>query len=174
VLTIGRLVYPDTGAAVQEPRVEIVEHYAWRGEQHELLVPRIIDLLRDVWRVHRVTVDATGLGETCWRLIAQALGTTRVDGVKFTSASKSELGFDLLGAINGVRLKCYRGDGSREHGEFWRQAELARAAYRANETMNFFVEPAEGHDDYLVSAALLVRASRGERRRVASGRVREG
>ncbi len=38
--------------------------------------------------------------------------------------------------------------------------------------MNFFVEPADGHDDYLMSAALLVRASLGQKRRVATGRVR--
>ena len=33
--------------------------------------------------------------------------------------------------------------------------------------MNFFVDPSEGHDDYIVSAALAVRAS--QRRRAAHG-----
>ena len=92
--------------------------------------------------------------------------------MKFTAESKSQLGFGMLAAINGGRLKAYRGDGSPEHREFWRQAELARVAYRANRTMNFFVDPADGHDDYLMSAALLVRASAGQKRRVATGRVR--
>jgi len=172
VLTIGRLVYPPSDALVQEPRVEIVEHVAWTGEPHEALLPRLIDLLRDVWRVRRVAVDATGIGETAARLLAQALGVRRVEAVKFTQPAKSQLGFDLLAAINGGRLKAYRGDGSAESRECWRQAELARVAYRANETMNFWVEPAEGHDDYVMSAALLVRASLSQRPRRASGRVR--
>ncbi len=172
VLTIGRLVYPAADAIVAEPRIEIVEHYAWTGVAHEQLLPQIIDLLRDVWRVQRVAVDATGLGETASRLIALALGSARVEPVRFTSESKSRLGFALIAAANGGRLKMYRGDGSGEHREFWRQAEQAQAAYRANSTMNFFVEESDGHDDYLVSAALLVRAGEGQRRRSATGRVR--
>ncbi len=172
VLTIGRLVYPASDALVAEPRVEVVEHIAWTGEPHEQLLPRLVDLLRNVWRVARVAVDATGLGETTAALLAQALGETRVERVKFTAESKSQLGFGLLAAINGGRLKAYRGDGSPEHREFHRQAELARVAYRANRTMNFFVDPADGHDDYLASAALLVRASLGQQRRVAMGRMR--
>ena len=172
VLTIGRLIYAESAALVTEPRLEIVEHYCWTGEPHEALLPRLIDLLKSVWRVHRVAVDATGLGETAARLLASSLGEGRVDAVKFTSESKSKLGFGLLAAINGGRLKSYASDGSVEHRQFWRQAELARVAYRANSTMNFFVDAAEGHDDYLVSAALLVKASEAQQRRAAVGRVR--
>ncbi len=172
VLTIGRLVYPPHDALVQGPRVEIVEHCAWTGEPHETILPRILDLLRGVWKVARVAVDATGLGETAARLIMQALGASRVDAVKFTSASKSQLGFDLLAAVNGGRLKAYRADGSPEGREFWRQCDLARAAYRANRTLNFFLDPADGHDDYLISAALLVHAARDQHPRRATGRLR--
>jgi hypothetical protein len=172
VLTIGRLVYPASGALVQEPTVEIVEHYAWTGAPHETLLPQIIDLLRGVWKVGRVAVDATGLGETAARLIAQALGSHRVQAVKFTAASKSELGFDLLASANGGRLKMYHGDDSAEHREFSRQCELARGEYRANGTLAFFVDPSDGHDDYLISAALVVHASRDMQRRVATGSVR--
>ena len=172
VLTIGRVLHPDHAAIVQAPRIEIVQHYTWTGTPHEMLLPGVIDLLRDIWRVRRVTVDATGLGETAARLIAVALGGSRVDQLKFTAASKSDLGFELLAAINGARLKLYRGDGSPEYAEFQRQAERARVTYRANRTVNFYVDEREGHDDYVVSAALLVRASQGAERRAASGRVR--
>jgi hypothetical protein len=170
VLTIGRVVYPSPAALVTEPRVEIVEQYAWTGEPHETLLPRLIDLLKSVWRVHRVAVDATGLGETIGRLLDAAIGRHVVVPVKFSAERKSQLGFDLLAAVNGGRLKAYEGDDSPEHREFWRQVELARADYRANRTMNFYVEPAEGHDDYLVSAALAVHASLGRTQRVAVGR----
>jgi hypothetical protein len=39
--------------------------------------------------------------------------------------------------------------------------------------MNFFVEPADGHDDYLVSAALAVEAAKDieTRPRIARGRI---
>jgi hypothetical protein len=171
-LTIGRLVHDPTLAWSTEPRVDLVEHIAWDGEPHERLLPRLLDLLRDTWRVERVAVDATGLGETIARLLAAALGPSRVAGVKFSTESKSKLGFDLIAAVNGGRLKAYRADGSPEHREFWRQAELARVAYRANRSMNFFVDPSDGHDDYVVSAALAVHASLGSSRRAATGRVR--
>jgi hypothetical protein len=173
VLTIGRVVFPDASALVQAPRVEIVEHYAWTGESHHALLPQLISLLRR-WRCERVAIDATGIGETVSRLIAQVLGESKVDAVKFTMASKSELGFELIAAVNGGRLRMYGADGSAEYRAFWQQATLARATYRANGTMGFECDPAECHDDYLVSAALLVRASKAQQRRAAVGRVRTG
>ncbi|MEX0749435.1 MAG: hypothetical protein WD359_01385, partial [Dehalococcoidia bacterium] len=171
VLTIGRVVFADASALVQEPRVEIVEHYCWTGVPHDALLPQLIDLLRR-WRVNRVAVDATGLGETAARVVAAALGESRVEALKFTAASKSALGFDLIAAVNGARVKMYAADGSSECSEFWRQASLARVAYRSNGTMNFYCDAEECHDDYLVSAALLVRAAKTQTRRAALGRGR--
>jgi len=173
VLTLGRLVYPDLAALVQEPRVEIVEHYAWTGVQHDALLPQIVDLLRR-WDARRIAIDATGLGQTASRIIAAALGESRIDALTFSAPGKSDLGFELLAAVNGARLKMYAADGSGECAEFWRQVSLARVAYRANRTMNFFCDASECHDDYLVSAALLVRAAKTQRRRAAVGRVRGG
>ena len=60
---------------------------------------------------------------------------------KFTAASKSRLGFALLAAVNGGCLKAYSPDGSSEHRAFWREIELARVAYRPNQTMNL-LQPA--------------------------------
>jgi hypothetical protein len=54
------------------------------------------------------------------------------------------------------------------------QLERARVEYRANRSMNFFVDPAEGHDDYLVSLSLAVHAARGAVRRAAIGRRTPG
>ena len=94
--------------------------------------------------------------------------------MRFTQESKSRLGYGLLAATNGGRLKLYAGDGSIEHRHCLRELELARATYRANRTMNFFVEPADGHDDYLMSLALLVEAGADAAPRTARGRIREG
>jgi hypothetical protein len=173
VLTIGRLVFPPSDALVQEPRLEIVEHYCFQGERHDLLHERLVDLLGHVWRVRRVAVDATGLGETVARFLATALRPGVVLPVRFSSESKSRLGYQLLAAVNGGRLKVYAQDGSLEYRCFWQEMERARAAYRPSRTMNFFVEPSQGHDDYLMSLALLVEAARDVRPRAARGRLRE-
>jgi len=67
----------------------------------------------------------------------------------------------------------FAADGSPEYAEFWREMELARATYRPNQTMNFFVEPSQGHDDYVVSLSLAVEAAREMqlRPRIARGRI---
>jgi len=38
--------------------------------------------------------------------------------------------------------------------------EKAKSQYRPSQTMNFFVEPAQGHDDFLMSLALVVEAAK--------------
>jgi len=173
VLTIARVVPPANDAIVQEPRLEVVEHLAVTGAAHDMLLGRLADLLDRMWRVARVAVDATGLGETLCRLLAQALGEDRVRAFRFSAESKSRLGYALIAAVNGGRLRMYAADGSAEYRSFWREMEAARVAYRPNQTMNFFVAPSEGHDDYLMSLALTVEASRDlpMRPRVARGRM---
>jgi len=159
VLTIARAVLPASDALVQEPRLDVVEHLAAVGEPHEALFVQLVDLLREVWHVRRLALDATGLGETLARLLVRALGPQVVRPLRFTAESKSRLGYGLLAAVNGGRLKMYTADRSAEYAEFWRQMELARVAYRPSRTMNFFVEPSQGHDDYLMSLALVVEAA---------------
>ncbi len=168
VLTIARAVFI-ADALVQEPRLEVVEHYVWRGEPHDALFRRLADLLREVWQVRRLAVDATGLGETMARLLTATLGSHVVLPVKFTAEAKSRLGYGLLAATNGGRLKLYEADGSLEYRHCRQELELARVAYRANRTMNFFVDPSDGHDDYLMSLALLVEAGSDAAPRVARG-----
>lgn len=50
--------------------------------------------------------------------------------------------------------------------------ELAQSHFRRNQTMNFSVTEGEGHDDFLMSLALLVEAAQYTPRS-ARGRVRE-
>jgi hypothetical protein len=90
--------------------------------------------------------------------LRKALGS-RVHGLKFTPQSKSELGFNLLAALNSGRLKVFAGDGSMEYRELMVEMEKARVHYRANQTMHFYVDPAEGHDDLLMALALAVEAA---------------
>lgn len=167
VLTIARV--RDHGGGL--PAVEVVEQQAWRGEATDTIVGTLADRLRNVWRVRRLAVDATGLGAPIADLLTRRLPAGRVDPVVFSTARKSQLGFGLLAAAHSGRLKLYRADGSAEAAECRRQLELARAAYRDERTMQFHVDPADGHDDYLMSLALAVDAARhGGGSRTARGR----
>ncbi len=88
----------------------------------------------------------------------------------FTAQSKSRLAFDLLAAVNSGRVKMYAADGSPEFQEFCVQRDQAMGHLRANQTMNFYVDPGQGHDDFLMSLALLVKASEYQPRS-ARGRI---
>ena len=168
VLTIGEL---DFSAEGPEPRIRVIQHYRWTGEPQHTLTPSLVDLLRNVWRCRRVVVDATGLGAGVASFLGKALGSI-VEPFVFTSPSKSRLGFELLAAVNTGRLKAYAADGSPEHQAFWSEVDLAQVRYRPNQTMDFSVDAAQGHDDFLMSLALLVKA--GEYLpRTARGRVGE-
>jgi hypothetical protein len=113
-------------------------------------------------------VDATGLGEPVAAFLTRALGS-RVDAVKLTSATKSGLGYGLLAAVNRGRLRLFS-DASAELRECRRQLERCRASYRPNETLNFYVDPRDGHDDYVMSLALTVAAAGMGAPRRAQGR----
>jgi hypothetical protein len=158
VVTIGELDFSLCSDTMSEPAIRIVEHFWWTGRKHTELYPQMVDILKNVWRCRRVVVDATGIGQPVSSFLRKSLGS-RVTPYAFSVQSKSQLGFKLLSAVNSGRLKMYRGDGSPEYREFWLELERARSQYRPNQTMNFYVDPARGHDDFLMSLALLVEAA---------------
>ena len=151
------------------PLIKVVEHYSWKGKKHAELYPQLVDLLKNVWHCKRVVVDSTGVGEPVAAFLKQALGR-RVVPFKFTARSKSELGFNLLSAVNSGELKIYAGDGSPEYQEMWFELDKAKSFYRPSQTMNFYVDPSEGHDDFLMSLALLVEAAGLYEPRTARGK----
>ncbi|MEE9324176.1 MAG: hypothetical protein V3U90_01285 [Dehalococcoidia bacterium] len=173
VVTIGQLDFSICDEVIREPRMKVVEHYWWTGRPHPSLYSQLVDILRNVWHCKRVVVDSTGVGEGVTSFLGKALGSSIVVPFQFTASSKSRLGFELLAAINSGRVKMYAPDSSEECQEFWRQVEKAQSFYRPNQTMNFYVGPKEGHDDFLMSLALLVEASHYTPR-TAQGRFREG
>ena len=181
VVTIGELDFTPLAAAgwadprlkTQGPGLKVVEHYRWTGKKHAELYPQLVDILKNVWKCKRIVVDSTGVGQPVASFLKGALGS-RVEPFTFSTPSKSELGFGLLAAINSGRLKMYRGDGSDEFKEFWFEMERAKSQYRPSQTMNFYVDPGEGHDDFLMSLALLARAVAGYQPRGAKGGTRHG
>jgi hypothetical protein len=174
VITIGELDFSGRSIGPEGepfiPSVKVVEHYVWTGERHSALYSRILDILKNVWHCRQIVVDSTGIGQPVASFLKAALGSRIVPFV-FSAPSKSELGFDLLAAVNSGKLKMYRSDNSPQYREFWSEMDKAKSPYRANRTLNFFVDPADGNDDYLMSLALLVRASQDCAPRSAHGNL---
>ena len=154
VVTIGELDFSICDGVQKQPRIKVVEHYRWIGKKHTALYHKLVDILKEVWKCRRVAVDATGIGQPVASFLKKSLGS-RVEPFTFNQRSKSELGFGLLAAINSGRLKMYAGDGSAQYRQFWLEMERAKSRFRPSQTMNFYVDPAEGHDDFLMSLALL-------------------
>ena len=155
-----------------QPVLKVVEQYQWTGTPHSQLYTQMADILRIVWNCGRIVVDATGIGQPVASFLRKELGS-RVIPFVITTKSKSDMGFELLSFVNSGRLKLYAQDGSREYKETLFELERARVRYRPNQTMNFYVDPQEGHDDFLVSLALVVQAARGLVPREAKGWLRE-
>lgn len=167
VVTIGEI--SASSLSKNEPEIKIVEHYWWTGKKHTELYAKLADILGRVWKCRRITVDSTGIGQTVASFLRAELGS-KVIPFTFTAQSKTKLGFDLLAAVNSGNLKMYEADNSPECREFWLQIEKARYHMRSNQTMSFDVNPAEGHDDFLMSLALLVHAGKNIKIRGAKGR----
>ncbi len=139
--------------------IRLVNHYEWVGLDYREQYQRLRDLLRAVWQCARVVIDASGIGAGLAAWLKEALGENTVESLTFTRQKKSQLGWNLLAAVNTGRLKMYADDGSPESRHFWDELRQARSAHLSNQQLNFFVPDGEGHDDYLISAALCVQAA---------------
>ncbi len=170
VITVAELDWSTISDLVLEPRLRVVEHYYWTGRKHRDQYAQMLDLLRNLWSCRKVVVDATGVGAGVAGFLASALGRQMVVPFVFSAPSKSRLAYDFLGAVNAGRFKLYREDGSPESREFWQQMEQARYTVGTNQTMDFYVPPDRGHDDFLISAALAVQAAGMAGIRRATGR----
>jgi len=162
VVTIAELDYTTVNNLVQEPICTVVEHYYWTGRKHRDLYSTLLDILRTVWGCQRVAVDASGVGAGVASFLQSALGEHVVEQFVFTTPSKSRLGYNLLSAVNGGRLKIYTQNADHDTiTECWRQLKAARYDMRAQQTMNFYVDEKDGHDDFLMSLALCAHAAQG-------------
>ncbi|MCD6599934.1 MAG: hypothetical protein J7L19_05155 [Dehalococcoidia bacterium] len=171
VITIAQVdTSQRSSASLAEPKLNIVEQYQWTGTPHSQLYPQIVDALKK-WNCQRIVVDATGIGQPVASFLRKELGS-RVKPFVFTQKSKSDMGFEVLSFANSSRIKLYRQDGSNEYREMMFQLERSRAQYRPNQTMNFYVDQSEGHDDFLMSLALTVEAARDFSPRTAKGNTR--
>lgn len=166
VLTIARARFNGRGRQ-DEADVQIVTQYAWQGLDHDAARGEVLRLLRH-WRATHVTVDATGIGEPLATYLSAQLGARTVEPFKFSQASKSQLGFDLLAAINTGALRIWQPDGP-DHAALLSQARLCRREL-TNGKLRWYVDPKDGHDDRLISVALALRAAHRGKPRIAQQR----
>lgn len=95
----------------------------------------------------------------------------RVEAFVFSGPSKSELGYGLLAAVRGGRLRLYADDGTADARAC--RAELAACRARFSGPALRWAAPPGTHDDYAVSLALCLRAASSlAPPRVAVGRRR--
>ena len=152
VLTIGRVHTNE----LDLPCLEVVQQQQWTGKPHLEQYAATLALMES-WNVRCLVVDATGLGEGLASLLVERLGEERVRLFRFSQPSKSSLTYQLLGMINTGRVKLYTSEHAPHalYEECWRQLRLARYHLPAPDVITMYVDPADGHDDFLISLALL-------------------
>ncbi len=152
-LTVVEIV-PGRGGAL--PHYRVVDRRLWTGTRHITLHAAIVDLARTVWRARRIVIDATGVGAGLASWLTAALPGLVTPWV-FTAPSKSDLGWRLLAAIDGGRLKDYADDGTEETRLFWRQLDACEYEVRPGpgKLLAWGVDDPRVHDDLLLSLALV-------------------
>lgn len=114
------------------------------------------------WSARWLVVDATGVGAGLASFL-EARWSERVVRFEFSSASKSDLGWDFVGVIETGRFKDHADDQSAEYRQFWYEVDKCqyevldgpgqRLRWGVTEPPAYDGLVARGHDDLLISAA---------------------
>jgi hypothetical protein len=165
------------------PVYRVVDRRRWLGTKHTVLRDTLADLARHVWQAERVVIDATGIGAGLASFLAERLQDRSegrpipVDRFIFSQQSKSQLGWDFVGLIETGRYREYVDPapvGSAERAEtdaFWAELKGIGFAVAAGPGQAMCWGAAgRGHDDLVMSAALVARLEGTDwRRRIAVG-----
>lgn len=162
VLTVARIEYGDA----EFPRVELVKHLSWQANWDDIYAE--IRPWHDFYDLRRICVDATGLGHHASGSLERYLGRSRVERLNFTPRSKSELLYLLVDSVAAGRVKVYREENHHSR-QLWHQLAQARVERHHGGWSGFSVPERLGHDDYLVSLALCLRAAMDARPRIGVG-----
>ncbi|MBV9709989.1 MAG: hypothetical protein JO011_03610 [Ktedonobacteraceae bacterium] len=155
VITIGRISYNELNL----PVIDVVHHEWWTGRPYIEQYAATLSLMEQ-WSIRTLMIDATGLGGCLASLLITRLGEQRVRPFTFSRPGKSHLAYQLLAQVNSGRLKLYAPEGAPRstYEECWKQMRKARYRLPEPDTLDFYVDPSDGHDDFLSSLALLVEA----------------
>ncbi len=152
VLSIGRVQYNECDL----PMIEVVHQQSWTGSSY-LDQYTAVSMLMRTWNIRQLVIDATGQGAGLSSMLVEALGAERVQPFVFSRPSKSRLVHQLLAFINSGRLTLYDEEKApaRIVQECWEQLRKARYRLLPSEQLDAYVDPSEGHDDFLTSLVLL-------------------
>jgi hypothetical protein len=157
----------------------------------------LYEILQNRYRVDLVYADATGIGATGTALLATALNkpgrAERVTGKTFDGAwnLQTDLAFSYIATINNGHLLDYqpRGDDGQafdpiavagqeappedRHQHVWWQRGHARLEAKPGKRVRMYVPDSEGHDDMLLSDALMVMAAHnvGQPQAMTAGQI---
>ncbi len=147
------------------PLYRIVHRLQWTGLSQPDIHEQIVGLV-DWWHAGWIVVDATGLGaglasflESTYRRPGPGRAPVRVEPFVFTAASKSRLGWDLVGLIDAGRLLDHRPADPPDPvaAEFGLQlrAIVSEVLPGPGRLLRWSVPTAAGHDDLVMSLALV-------------------
>lgn len=88
---------------MQAPTYRIVKREGWQGEGHLSIFGKL-KAFADNWQPQHIVIDATGVGEGLWAMMAKAY-PTRTIPIKFTQQTKSEIGWGYIAIIETGRLR---------------------------------------------------------------------
>jgi hypothetical protein len=136
---------------------EVVHRHVAVGVKAEAVSLRMME----IWHPVQVVVDATGIGAGVASQVAVVYREAVLPFV-FGPASKSQLGWDFIGLCRQGRFVDHVLDGSSEQAMFWSQVGKAQLEVRPGpgRLCSWGVPACEGHDDVLVSAALVAELER--------------
>jgi hypothetical protein len=168
------VVEVDTPSPDGRPRYRVVDRRAWTGASHTALLDQVVGLARSTWAASWVVIDATGIGAGLASFLDAALARhgIRVIPFVFSAASKSRLGWDFLALVESGRYKEYADDGDDLTRLFAAQLRATTYEIRGGpgNLLRWSVPERDGHDDLVMSAALVAALDRIDlRRRIATG-----
>jgi hypothetical protein len=142
---------------LQAPTYRVVHRLDWHGQNH-VDVFGALSALADRWTPQMILVDATGVGEGLWAMLAKKY-PTRTGGVKFTQQTKSEIGYGFLGAIDSGRFRdCAQTEEVREQYQNCTSEILIGPAKTMRWGVKDGTRGADGqlvHDDFILADSLV-------------------
>ena len=143
----------------QFPSYTVINRKSWTGLPHPTIYKKIKDL-NSIWMPALIVMDATGVGEGLWGFLDRAL-PNKVMPVKFSSKTKSEIGYAFLSTIETGRFHDATQDPQaiKQYAACVSEIKIGPA-----KTMKWGVpegkrdeEGKEIHDDYVLADCLCVK-----------------
>jgi hypothetical protein len=141
---------------LQAPTYRAVKRDSWQGISHLEAFGKLCQII-DLWQPLYIVIDATGVGEGLWAMLAKKYGG-RVIPIKFTQQTKSEMGWGYLAIIETGRFRdCCPSEIVREQYDKCQSEILAGPAKTLRWGVKDGTRGADGllvHDDHILADSM--------------------